>query len=1089
MKSNMTKSVRASLLALSIAALPLSSGAAGLGQINVFSGLGQPLRAEIQVSASAQELQSLSARIASAEAFRRANLSYGGAVSAIRVSVDTGARRPVIRLSSVQPINEPFVDLLVELNWANGQLLREYTFLLDPVDIAAPRPIAAAVNTPAAAPAPRAVAPVRRSAEPAVARQAPDTYRVRRGDTMHRIGSRLAPSGASLDQMLIALQRANPQAFEGANINRLRAGVVLDVPSAEAVRAIDAGAARREVRAQAADFEAYRRGLAGAAAARPAAPAVQAEQESAGRIVPKVEEPALAQDSGDQVRVAQETSSGEGEAVSRLQALEEELSARTAALDEANARLAQLENSVRDLQRLLELQSGTMSQLQAGAESVGTDVAATTPEGTTEPAPASVGEAASEPVPQAPEAESAPSDGKAADAEPAADAPTTAPAPVADAEPAPTAQPEPAPQAEAKPPQPAPAPKPAPVAPPPPPPAPSFMETLLADPTVLYGGGGILALLLAYAGLKTRQRRKEAEIRAADAALDTGSVGPDGQSVFSGTGGQSVDTGATSIMHTDFSQTGLSAIDTDEGVDPVAEADVYMAYGRDVQAEEILQDALKADPARAAIYLKLLEIYAQRRNTRQFETVAGELFARTGGQGRDWDKAAALGRKLDPENPLYGADKQRAEGLVMAEPAAAAAPASAGVTGTLAGVAGVATALTTDAAQAATSAEAEKAPAGRQLEGLDFTTSSGVEPTHSQMRDTWTLPGELDKASAEGGDAEPVSAPEEASVALDAPALDAGVIDFDLDLGDEPAADSTQAAPAQGAEDAAEVLHFDPLAADEPQPPELDADLVFDLDIDEFTSEQGAQPAQPEAQTSAAAAAPDTAVDMPRAGSAPQAAATEDASALASSLDFELPDMELGQPETRSDLAATMIGDGSATGAFSDAQDEGLSFDLSGADFEAMPEAPAADEDGAVDLEKTSFDNSLLDFDFELDTPAVAEPSAVMPAGLDLNAIDLELDSFGEGDARIGGAGVPASMAETQFESLSPVEPADDAQGSTEAPKEDAGNEEAETKLELARAYEEMGDNEGALELLQEVLAEGVARQQAAARDMIARLS
>jgi pilus assembly protein FimV len=112
-----------------------------------------------------------------------------------------------------------------------------------------------------------------------------------------------------------------------------------------------------------------------------------------------------------------------------------------------------------------------------------------------------------------------------------------------------------------------------------------------------------------------------------------------------------------------------------------------------------------------------------------------------------------------------------------------------------------------------------------------------------------------------------------------------------------------------------------------------------------------------------------------------------------------------------------------------------------------------------------------------------------MPAGLDLNAIDLELDSFGEGDARIGGAGVPASMAETQFESLSPVEPADDAQGSTEAPKEDAGNEEAETKLELARAYEEMGDNEGALELLQEVLAEGVARQQAAARDMIARLS
>ncbi len=76
----MTTSVRASLLALSIAALPLSVQAAGLGQINVLSGLGQPLRAEIQISATAQELQSLSARIASAEAFRRANLSYGSAV-------------------------------------------------------------------------------------------------------------------------------------------------------------------------------------------------------------------------------------------------------------------------------------------------------------------------------------------------------------------------------------------------------------------------------------------------------------------------------------------------------------------------------------------------------------------------------------------------------------------------------------------------------------------------------------------------------------------------------------------------------------------------------------------------------------------------------------------------------------------------------------------------------------------------------------------------------------------------------------------------------------------------------------------------
>ena len=205
--------------------MPLAASAAGLGQINVFSGLGQPLRAEIQISATAQELQSLSARIASTEAFRRANLTYGSSISAIRVSVDTRATRPVIRLSSERPINDPFIDLLVELNWANGQLLREYTFLLDPVDIAAPKPLAATVDTPAAAPVPRA-APTRASA-PVASAQTADTYAVRRGDTMHRIAGRVAPAGATLDQTLVALQRANPQAFDGGNMNRLRAGSVL----------------------------------------------------------------------------------------------------------------------------------------------------------------------------------------------------------------------------------------------------------------------------------------------------------------------------------------------------------------------------------------------------------------------------------------------------------------------------------------------------------------------------------------------------------------------------------------------------------------------------------------------------------------------------------------------------------------------------------------------------------------------------------------------------------------------------------------------------------------------------------------------
>jgi pilus assembly protein FimV len=147
--------------------------------------------------------------------------------------------------------------------------------------------------------------------------------------------------------------------------------------------------------------------------------------------------------------------------------------------------------------------------------------------------------------------------------------------------------------------------------PPPPTPAeegPSFMEE---NSTLVWGGGGILAVLLGYLGFAALRRKH-------DGGLPTTSRISEGDlmanSVFGSTGGQAVDTGAS--IQTDFSQSNLASINADEGVDPVAEADVYMAYGRDAQAEEILLDALKNDPTRHAIHLKLLEIYAARKSPR-----------------------------------------------------------------------------------------------------------------------------------------------------------------------------------------------------------------------------------------------------------------------------------------------------------------------------------------------------------------------------------------------------------------------------------------------------------------------------------------
>ena len=1015
----MKTSLKASLIALAIASIPLGSQAAGLGQINVFSGLGQPLRAEIQISATAQELQSLTAKIASPEAFQRASIAYSAAAAAIRVSVDTRASRPVVRLSSDRPINDPFVDLLVELDWANGRVAREYTFLLDPVDLTAPQPLAAAVDMPAT-PAARSQAPTR-SAPPPVARTPVDSYTVRRGDTLNRIATANAQPGVTLDQMLVALYRANRNAFDGGNINRLRAGEVLAIPDADAARGIAPAEARREIRVHSADFDAYRRGLAAAAARRAPAQQAEAGQESAGRIVPRVEEPQAPADSGDQLRVSRsQPAQGSADAASRLQALEEELAARERALEEANARLAQLEASINDMKKLLELRSAPLAQLQQEAEGM--------PPVAELPLSPVASESAAEPLLSA-----AAVDTPAAAEEPAAASDATQPAEAGQAEPAQRAE-APAATASAE----AAAPEAAKVAeaaakeappkrpvrrapPPPPPPEPSFMESMMEDPSVIAGGGGILALLLGYAGLKLRNRRKAA---AAPAPAALSELAPGGQSVFDSTGGQSVDTGASSIMQTDFSQTGLSAIDADEGVDPVAEADVYMAYGRDVQAEEILQDALKADPARTAIHLKLLEIYAQRKDPRQFETVASELFAQSGGQGSDWEKAAAMGRKLDADNPLY-AEKPSENEVPTEMPLGVAAGAAAAVAGAVGSAAAEAPAdsFSVEAEPAAPARTSIPVSEPASLADLDFTSSLPMGPSQSQMRDTWMVPGELSQlggekeSGEEGADALPdsVQAPAAVDAAAEATApeaevagtLDAGVIDFELDLGGE-----TPAAPV--ATQAAE-----------------DAGLTFDLEIDEAGSAGGAADAATE---SAARAAEESS----------QAAATADVG-LASALDFELPDLDLTP-------AGPQPGGGS--------------------DDVPMP---------VVDIEQTSFDSSLLDFDFDIDAPV--PPPAAGAASLDLTSIDLDLDNFGTSPAE-DGTTVPISIEATQL-GQSQV---DFAAADTLDADLAASGDEVETKLELARAYDDMGDKEGALELLDEVLREGSAAQQATAREMIERL-
>jgi len=623
--------IKTSAVALAFLLLPSLAVAAGLGKLTVFSGLGQPLKAEIElVSMQKGEADNVRVRLPPAEAFRQANIDYSGALLSIKFSiVQRGEGRHVIVLSSTQPMNEPFLDLLVELDWSTGRLVREYTFLLDPPEYKGPQP-AAEVAAPAVTAAPvikpvgapvveKPLAPAAPRAAPATAPKASATYQVKRGDTLAKIANANKPDGVSLQQMLIALYRSNADAFAGNNINRLRAGTILNIPDKQAAASVDQADATRLVMAQAADFNEYRRQLGAAVATAPER-ADSRRQSASGKITAQAEDkPAAVTAAKDQLKLSKADEQGRPGAGGSPQGLQEDLFAKEKALKEANERIAMLEKNVQDMQKLLELKSQSGAQLQQQAAKAGAAKVA-------EPA-------------KAPEAAKAAGAAKAPEPAKAADVAKTG-EPAKPGEPAKAAD-----LAKA-------APKAAPkaVKPLPPPPEPSLIDEILDNQLALYGGGGFLLLLFAAYGYYAWRRKKT--LQKIESSV-IGGPGLAGDSVFGAAGGGKADTDRSEIQR-NFSEGGTTAaIDTGE-VDPIAEADVYMAYGRNAQAEEILKEALAKDPSRQPIRTKLLEIYVGRKDAKAFESVATELHAATGGAGAEWEKAVALGLQLDPGNPLYG---------------------------------------------------------------------------------------------------------------------------------------------------------------------------------------------------------------------------------------------------------------------------------------------------------------------------------------------------------------------------------------------------------------------------------------------------
>ncbi len=811
----MGKSVTARLLAAALLLwVPLQVLGAGLGKLTVLSALGQPLSAEIEiVSLQPGEEDSLVARFAPSEAYRQAGIESNPATLGVRFSIDRRNGRPIIRMASNAPINEPFLNVLVELAWNSGRLVREYTFLLDPPEYKGPPPVAVAPAPVARPAAPTASSPVRpparavqerplapAAAAPAAAPKSQGTYEVKKGDTLAKIATQSNPGGATLQQMLIALYRANPDAFIGNNINRLRAGRILNLPDQAAATSIDVAEARRMVNAQAQDFRSYQNKLAGAVAAAPAESAAGARS-SGGRITPQAEEPA-APGAKDQVKLSKaDKAEAVGKGARAAAARGDNAAAREKALQESESRVAELEKNVLDLRKLLDLKNQSLAELEkkGGAKPAAAPPAAaavpvpavpvkpvaevpkTAPAPVVPPTAAKPGDATkpAEPPKPVPEAAKAP-DAAMAQAPGAASATSTGAPPAPAATPAPGAAPAPAPGA-AKAPVPPAKPK---MTPPPPPPPPTLIDEFLENPIALIGLGVVLLILIGY-GAWAWRRKKAAQSRFQDSVLGAPPASSLGaSSVFSGAASESIDTGAA-ISQAAVGDTPVAAADTDE-VDPIAEADVYMAYGRDSQAEEILKDALAKDPGRLAIHSKLLEIYAARRDVQNLEQTAMQVKELTGGTGEDWDKAVVLGRTADPGNSLYGGDP---EATVMTRPAAAGAVAmTAAAAPTLdfdldAAPPGATPDISLDAEP-----KADAAPASVDFDlGAPDTAAPVAEPSDFSPDGTIIMDTKDTQAPASGGldfdlgMDEPAPSPAPASSPATAPSLDIGGLDFNLD--------------------------------------------------------------------------------------------------------------------------------------------------------------------------------------------------------------------------------------------------------------------------------------------------------------------
>ncbi|HHJ37870.1 MAG: hypothetical protein AXA67_01935 [Methylothermaceae bacteria B42] len=614
---------------------PAGVNALGVGEIKLHSALNQKLYAEIPLLVSpGEDISQIRVSLAPPNAFSKAGLTRPYYLSNLRFKpVKKSDGTVVVQVTSSDVIREPFLDFLLEVDWPQGRMLREFTVLLDPpitfedvVTVAQSKPAAEKSGNQAQSRPPAST--VKQKAQETIAVPGSEYGPVKRNESLWAIAKKLKPQASvTTEQMAMALFNANPGAFYNNNVNELKAGVTLKVPEASQVVQLSPSQARREFQQQYQTWIA-RRQQSTHSGSKPLTVAEEANRlkleapreadiQEAQSELPVIEMPG--QDNPKTLEMIESLRQENDLLRQRLEDLEKRM---TALMEIKNAQLAQLQNAgARQNQEKTLDQSKTIEEQSKGTQQ-------------------------GEKIASVPTAEKQ-------------SLPVVTPKPVKPAEqakptPKPVSVPKPVQAGEES----------------------DFSVSVFSNPLYL-GIGSFSFMLLGVAGFLIWRRRVAAEEQADSLLADSFLMDLEEEeqqqenitapSPASDKQPQAAAVSASAPVEessflSEFTPSDFDILETEsDAVDPVAEADVYLAYGRYQQAEELIQQALEDEPKNPELQLKLLEIFYAKEDAEAFENYASKLQAK--GRHKDglfWAKVAEMGRELCPQSSLFDLDSEEA---------------------------------------------------------------------------------------------------------------------------------------------------------------------------------------------------------------------------------------------------------------------------------------------------------------------------------------------------------------------------------------------------------------------------------------------